>query len=86
MGTRGEESGSEVRWKAATAGSRCSAQEFALYPVGEWVDGEVGSQQMLFENINVENINEEINYSSKYFQSQNVRVPETRGPLYTETC
>ena len=39
---RGKESGSEGswegRWEAVMAGSQCSAQEFVLYPIGEWVD------------------------------------------------
>jgi len=75
---RRKESGPEVKWEA---GSRCSALEFALYPGVEWVDGEFSSQQM-----HLENSNEEIHCPSEYFQSQNVRAPETLGPLHTEPC
>lgn len=45
LGMRGKEKGSQVRWEgrreAATAISWCSAQDFALYPIDEWVNGEV---------------------------------------------
>lgn len=42
---RGMERGTQVRQEgrreATTARSWCSAQDFALYPIGEWVNGDM---------------------------------------------